>query len=532
MNWGNRNRRGLYVGLLALLVASGCRTTREDVERWANTQQGPSKLIAVLTHDKYPIDLRVESALTLVHMKARPGSKVGIDRLVEALSSLPSAERRALVAGLLPKLKEHLAQPATPVAGKENEGDPTIAYKDAAYGLLTNEGSVLIEEPADQAVIKQALVDWAMADFLQRMNAPSQKVSMQQMLRHLGPPGVKGLPALIVPEGQGIDRICALIAELGDAETKLRASGQLAAVASEVASPAWLARKAPALKQANTESGIQVDEARFTAQLSRYQEEEMLRVFSSMKQLGGRPVVEYLLAYAADKARPETLRAGALAALDQNIDKNSPTQVEGILSIASASDTPDVVRDIALRRVGDMPRELVIQRLYDLFKSENWKVRWLAAELALKMSETQHLPEFMTRLGAAANMSISEPLRYGKLIGGLKGDKKPASLVDAYAHSDQKVPVRLSALGYYYGWGLEADLPKVERYSSDPAKVPACAKDAKDCEWKCGEKEVQTVGDYVTLCIKPAMVGRKTQAPAQETDSAVSNASQVGAETQ
>jgi hypothetical protein len=531
MNWGNLNRRGCYAGLLALLVSTGCRTTREDVERWATTQQGPGKLVAVLTHDKYPIELRVDSALTLVKMKARAGSKVGIDTLIESLSSLPRAERRAVVAGLLPKLKEQMARPSTPAAGQEAEGDPTIPYKDAAFSLLTHEGTVLIEEPADQATVKQSLIDWAMADFLGRMSAPSQKVAMQQMLRHLGPPGVKNLPDLIVPEGQSIDRISHLIAELGDPETKARASAKLATVAGEVASAAWLERKAPALKQANTESGIQVDDARFAAQLARYQEEELLRVFSSMKQLGGKPVVEYLLAYAAGKTHPETLRAGALAALDQNIDKNSPTQVEGILSIASADDTPDVVRDIALRRVGDMPRELVIQRLYGLFKNPNWKVRWLAAELALKMSETKHLNEFMTHLGVAANMSLSEPLRYGKLIGGLKGEKSPASLVDAYARVDQKVPVRLTALGYYYAWGAERDVPKVEPYATDPTKVPACAKDAKDCEWKCAEKQVQTVGDYVTLCVKPALVGRKSS-PTAETDSAVSNASQVEAEAQ
>jgi hypothetical protein len=178
-----------------------------------------------------------------------------------------------------------------------------------------------------------------------------------------------------------------------------------------------------------------------------------------------------------------------------------------------------------------MPRELVIQRLYDLFKSPNWKVRWLAAELALKMSETKHLNEFMTRLGVASNMSLSEPLRYGKLIGALKGEKSPASLVDAYARIDQKVPVRLSALGYYYAWGAERDLPKVELYAADPTKVPACAKDAKDCEWKCAEKQVLTVGDYVTLCVKPALAGRKSS-PIEESESAVSNASQVEAEAQ
>jgi hypothetical protein len=532
MNWGKTNRRLVCAGVLTLLVGSGCRTTREDVQRWANTQQGPKKLVAVLTHDKYPIDLRVESALTLVSMRARAGSKGGIDTLVESLTTLPRTERRAVVAGLIPQLKERLTQKGSTPGAREGEGDPTIPFKDATFSLLTNEGAVLIDEPADQEAVKQSLIDWAMADFASRMNAPSQKVSMQQMLRHLGPSSVKALPELIVPEAQGIDRIAQLLAEIGDADTKARASAMLARVAAEVASAGWLARKTPALKKANEESGLQVDDQRFGIQLGRYQEEELLRVFSSMKQVGGKPVVDYLLGFAADKTRPETQRAGALAALEQNIDKKAPDQVAGILAVASASDTPDSVRDLALRRVGEMPRELVIQRLYDLFKSENWKVRWLSAELALKTSEAKHIPEFMEHIGVATNMSISEPLRYGRLMGGLKGDKKPIEWIEPYARADHKVPARLSALGYYYAWGLEKDLPKVEAYAGDLTKVPACAKDAKDCEWKCGEKDVATVADFVTLCLKPAMAGRKAAAPAVESDPAVSNASQVEGDSQ
>jgi hypothetical protein len=53
--------------MLALAIALGtgvgaCRTNSEDVRRWATTVQGPKKLIAVLTHDKYPIELRVASS--------------------------------------------------------------------------------------------------------------------------------------------------------------------------------------------------------------------------------------------------------------------------------------------------------------------------------------------------------------------------------------------------------------------------------------------------------------------------------------
>ncbi len=61
--------------------------------------------------------------------------------------------------------------------------------------------------------------------------------------------------------------------------------------------------------------------------------------------------------------------------------------------------------------------------LYGLFDNENWKVRWVAAELILRMSDTGQLPEFLDKIGKAPGMAITEPLRYGALIADMKGPK-------------------------------------------------------------------------------------------------------------
>ena len=69
--------------------------------------------------------------------------------------------------------------------------------------------------------------------------------------------------------------------------------------------------------------------------------------------------------------------------------------------------------------------------------------------------------------------------------------------------------------------GTAADVPKVARFSSDTAKVPECAPDQKECEWKCTvdqagkqeEKAVATVGDFVEACIKPALSKRGAAKP-------------------
>lgn len=517
MNWGSISNRWVCAGLVALTLGAsvGCRTTEKDVERWANTKQGPTKLVAVLSHDKYETPLRVEAALTLIGMQPRQGRRVGIDLLLDGLSQLSPGERRQIIAGVVPQLVEQLAK-APP---KEGEEDSSVPYKDAAFSILTNDGAVLVEDESRQELLKRSLIDWAMQDFARRMDASSQKVGMQQMLRKLGPDSVTQLPDLIVPEGQKTDRIAQIIAEIGDPETKLRASSKLVAVAQEVASQAWLDRKSPALKQANQESGIEIDEKRFKAQLMQYQEEELLRVFASMKRVAGRPAVDFLMSYATNKENPAKLRSGALAALENNLSRDDSRNIEALLVLAGEGDTPDAVRDLALRRVGEMPRHLVIGRLYDLFDAENWKVRWLAGELALKMSEASHLREFMDRLSKVENMSIAEPLRYGKLIGELKGGGAPEQLIAPYLDEDNKASVRVTALGYYYAFGTASQLDGLRALSQEKAKVPACAKGAKDCEWVCARREIETIGEYVEHCIMPAMQARKKE-PAKPADKA------------
>jgi hypothetical protein len=161
----------------------------------------------------------------------------------------------------------------------------------------------------------------------------------------------------------------------------------------------------------------------------------------------------------------------------------------------------------------------VIERLYGLFGSDNWKVRWVAAELVLKMSDTSQLKEFFERAGRIEGMAITEPLRYGALIGSMKGPAKPAEVVSGFLGPSHPAPARLTAFGYYYNHGTKADLGRLSGYESDRQHTPACAKDAQDCEWKCEvaadgkreTKDISTIGEFVEFCVKPAVEKRGTQ---------------------
>jgi HEAT repeat protein len=308
------------------------------------------------------------------------------------------------------------------------------------------------------------------------------------------------------------------IADLGDNETKVRASKKLVEVAEYTASPKWRDERAPQVRKANQDSKLNPTPAQFDKQLAEYQEEELVRLFASMKKIGCKPVVDYLIAFASQKSASEKIRSAALAALENNLDKNDNQHIEAMIALAKANDTPDPVRDLALRRIGEMPRKNVINRLFGLFDHPNWKVRWVAAELVLKMTDSTQLPEFMTKLGEAKTMALAEPLRYGELLADIKGPQRPEAFVPGYAEPRNKVPVRLTALSWYFHDGTAKDLPLVKQWERDKAAVPKCAPDAKDCEWKCENPtpdgkseahEIATVGEFVLYCVIPE-IDRRT----------------------
>jgi hypothetical protein len=509
---------GAVLGL-GTVAATGCRTTNDDLERWTTTSQGPRKLVAVLVHDKYPIELRVEAAMALTRMKARGGRKVGLlgqdDQigLLAALESLVPAEREKIVTRMVPKLEEGMKQPPVKSQGGQPAVDPSYEFKDAAFALLTHADGALIQNDETRKRLRVVLTDWCMTDFSDRMDESSQLFGVEQVLRELGAEGVARLPEQIQPNAKKIDRMADLVAELGDEKAKAVASERLTKVAEDISSEHWVKQKAPLVDAANKESRLKPNPEQFKAQLEAYQEEELLRVFASMKKIGGAPAVNFLLNFAKTD-KNEKRRAAALAALEGNLDKNKEDQVKTILDIASATDTPDAVRDVALRRVGELPRKLVVDKLYTLFSNDNWKIRWVAAELVLKMSDTSHLGEFMGKIAPLKSMAITEPLRYGALIGLMKGNARES--VKKYSGRDHATSVRLTALGYYYDNGVKSEISSLEPYSEDRSKVPGCKEGAEDCEWKCavGEgksqevKEIKTLGEFVSFCLKPAMEKR------------------------
>jgi HEAT repeat protein len=503
------------VSVLALSVG-GCRTSESDVQRWTTTAQGPSRLVAVVTHDKFSPTLRTQAALALVSMAPRDGQRIGISKLVEALSNMGDPERKRAVAALVPHLLEGIAK--TPRTEDGKHVDESVPYKDAAYALLSAEGGSLIEDPQMESEVKRALAGWVSTDFEARIDEPSQMFGVEQMMHTLGHAGVTDLPKLITPTGEKIDRVVGLVAQLGDSATKLAASKRLSARGHYMASSKWAKEQESVVREQNAKAKLAPTADQLKKQIQQYQDEQLLRLYATMSRIGKAPTVDFLLDEGENRALDEKRRATALAALKGNIDPKNRRQVERLLDLAGGKDTPDKVRDVALQRIAELPRKLVVDRLYALFDDDNWKVRWVAAETILKMSDQSHLAGFMKRLGKVEHMALTEALRYGDLMGKLEGKQSPRALVARYAAKRQPASVRVSALGFYFDNGKRSELEAIRGYQEDREKIPGCAENAKDCEWKCAFqgklREIETIGEFVEYCVAPAVAARKqTRSP-------------------
>lgn len=507
------------------LSATGCRVNEDDIHRWETTVHGPDKLKAVLLFDKYDNALRVEAAMSLIRMKPRAGRRVGIQIMVDTLAQVNPEARQGIVAALVPGIVAELKKPP-PVAqaGQASPPDASFPYKDAAYAMLTSDRTVIIADAGLAQSLKQALVEWAMADFEQRLANRTQAYGMEQLLRFIGPESVLGIPRLMTRDARKLDQMASLVAELGDAKTKEAASAALVAIATYINSPEWTKNKKPELQAANAASKLEPTEKQFEGQLQQYQEEDLFRVFSSMKKVGSRPAVDYLLGFAGKKEHPDKRRQAALAAIEGRLDRNNPDDIKRILEIAQA-DAPDVVLDQVFRRIGEMPREQVINTLYGLFKTEKWKVRRAAAGTILKMSTVKHVDEFMSKLpegSAAKGFAMPEALTYGAQLGDLK-EGSPLEAISKYFKSGSPA-ARASAIAYYYQYGTSADLGAIAPLKDDSTKVPVCETDP-DCKWACEiakegakdpktereSKDIQTIGDFVKFCVEPAMRERQPE---------------------
>jgi hypothetical protein len=514
----------------ALVLTSGCAVGESDVHRWETTEAGPEKLYAIVTHEKYSWPLREEAALSLVRMRMRNGKRVGLEYLVVgydmplgkipgALSMLSEESRRRIVDGIAPKLVEAMQQPppARPADGSPFPPDASVPYKDAAFAMLSHEPPLASDEKT-KADLVSALTQWVQADFETRIDNSSQQFGVEQIMRFLGAPAVKSLPSVINENGTKVDRACSLIGDIGDDETKKRASEALVAMAKKIEPPDWIEKQRVLVNEVNAKSKITVTPLQVTEQLKNYQEQELEKAFTYMKRLGGRPVVEYCLAFARDRNKSEKMRTDALAAIENRIDKSVPGDVNAIFDILRDDSNPDKVRGVAMARFGELPKETIVPKLYSLF-DKKWQLRLDGARLILRTMTLKDIPDFMRHFppNDRLRMSLSEPIGLGMQILSMdaQGGPKPHEVLHQFLSGPDAAP-RLIAIGSYYT-AKKSDASPIVALEEDRMPIPKCDP-ADKCDWQCevakgpGSQEremktITTVGEFVKWCIEPQLQG-------------------------
>lgn len=512
-------------------LTSGCAVSESDVHRWETTEAGPEKLYAIVTHDKYPWSLRDEAALSLVRMHPRNGKRVGLEflalgydtpqgRVQGALSVLSDEARRHIVDDITPKLVAAMTQPPPPkpADGATAQPDPSIPYKDAAFALLSHEPPLVVDEKSKSDIVG-ALTQWVQTDFEDRVDNSAQQFGVEQIMRFLGAPSVKTLPSTITLDSTKVDKACQLIADIGDDDTKKRASEALVGMAKQIDSNAWVDKQRALVNEANAKAKINATPQQVSAQLQQYQEQELEKVFADMKRVGGRPVVEYCLGFARDKSKSEKMRVDALAALENRVDRTNPGDVSTIFDLVKDDSTPDKVRGMAMARLGELPKDMVVPKLYTLF-DKKWQVRIDAARLVLKSMTTKDVPDFMRHLpdSAKTKMALSEPITYGALIlqmdqSAPAGAPKARDVLNQFLGSSV-LGAKLTAAGSYYT-AKKSDAGPLRALEGDKTPVPNCNEPADGCGWTCdvskpGSKDketktITTVGEFVQWCVEPSL---------------------------
>jgi hypothetical protein len=544
----SRTRRSalrITAGALGLAVvatgALGCAVTPSDLERWEKTSEGPKRLSAIVLFDKYPQPLRVDAAMALIDMKPQKGQRVGIERLLKGAlvcdaawmerkadepcskTSLSPETRAKLLEALVPRIIEELKKaPPQPSQNGQASPDPSYKYKDAAYLILTYDKTPIITDPALKQQLLDALRDWAMLDFTRKLNDQTQMSGMEQLLRLIGPTSVERLPAAMDRNAiRDLTKMADLIDKLGEQKTKEEASKRLVEIVEYLSSDQWRKDKEPEVKAANEARQLTPTDKQLAQQMSDYQEDTISKIFAAMKKVGGQAVTSYCLNLSADKNRSAKLRAGALQALENRIDKKDAKSIAQLVDVAKNKETPKTVVDLAFRLLKQLPRDVVVKQLYPLLDLEDWQVRRLAGTTILQMSKVENIPEFLDELGKRAkkNFNPAEARTYAAYIVDLK-EGNPLEKLKPYLKSE-RATARVTALSYYLISGSKNDVAALKAFAEDTDKVPKCEekdKDKNECSWECivvgpdkkeEKKAVESIGDFVTHCVLPQVANRE-----------------------
>ncbi|MEO7097362.1 MAG: hypothetical protein ABI175_29140, partial [Polyangiales bacterium] len=477
--------------------------------------------------------------------------------------------------GLWKKLQPKVSQGLQQVQeGKWS--DPSVVWKDATFSLYSSSrddrpGAQKLDiDPKIAEEMTATLTDWAagkegddvntrLQQFETRLDNSAQQYGIEQILRAVGVPGTKRLPALLTAKNavksQRIDTVARVVTDVkprganaGETADYEKARDELATnfakllldtvaggyVEAVRAETDDALSKSPAGKPLfDQKNSPEKDPTKnlYLGYFLKVRDERLQYLFSIAKQVGRTPVVDALFALAGNAEASKENRAFALAALEGNFATTDDSAMKSFIAIAK-SNAPDEVKHVSLVRLGAYPPEQAVQAYYQLFGEGNWKVRYDAAMQVLGIMQKlgdkskTSAKEFLSKLPTKSEqrMGLGEPSDYAKTLSMMPKEMNTKPIVLAGLTS-KSLGEELVALGWFLAVGTPEDLPAVAKFADDKDKVPQC-KEEDDCKWDQGcpvpkaggaatdveWKKIETIGDYVTHCVK-VQIEQRAKAP-------------------
>jgi len=485
----------IHVALALTLIGCGPAHDAKQIERW-RVYGDLNQLANTVKNHELSDELRSKAAVAFLEVDPIRGRHRGTDALLVTLGSLDATQRSRIVGSVVDA-----------IVAKISKGD-AFAHKDAGYLLLIDDqatGWPLLPAGPHATKLRDALTQWAVADFKKRSEPQSQRYGMEPLFELLGSAAVAQLPPLIERGGR---KVVDIIVRHADGPTRAKASEAVVDLIKRTAMDKWRQQRADLVRAANKKAGFSPGASQLNRQLRDYQREALGKAFGSAREIGGAVVTTYLLQLASDGLQSARRRQMALAALEGHVAAND-TAIAKLLALLDDR-SPPMVLDQLLLLIKRLPRDKVASALYRLFDTDDWKVRQAAATTLLEMSRIEHIDAFMQELGrrAKANFTIAEALSYGTYLGQMKGDVRRA--LEKHRESGS-AHARMSALAIDYRHGTKKHMSALKLLTSDSQQLPSC----DDCGRTCIERvsttqpsietDIKTIGNFVRHCVLPQM---------------------------
>lgn len=464
------------VGLLvSLALIGGCKVTPEDIEEWKGTVKGPQKLCAVISSDRYPLELRSQAALALVELdrdidiEQNGEERAAVEVLRDTLQRIDNEDTRKditeTIADQIIALMQNADRPQAQVDPNFTGPPPhQVRAKDAAF-LLANAN---LSRRATRNRLTDAIVDWYVADFSQRYMAG--RYPAPDVMRALGSRAAAKLVDALnarLPT-QTLEQVTELIVELGNAETRQAAGERLVAVQREMQTTEfneWIQSEL----RSRLEEGQEVSDERLRSSANSSQETLINGALSAMRKIAAEASVgARLVEIAEDTNAPIGRRTNALLALEGN----PPRDARDRLARLATNRTNDPgLRNAAFGRLTDLRDRNVLPMLWPLVelsattRTETTE-RGMATDVALLVSGAQGASEVLRRLpaGRTPYFSSQELNGYGLAVSQMNpspGDAMRGLL------SSSNWWLRVIALRYLQHAGTADDIARMDALKTD-----------------------------------------------------------------